>query len=488
MLNRITWVYLLLPFVIFCAGWLRIPVAIPVILLSLWAMWQLAKPGSGPTHSQSVNLLPTIMIAFIWVFLSGVGGYAFQNWDHHWRNAVFRDLVTNSWPVIYAAPDKGPFNILVYYIGYWLPAALAGRVFGWGAANFALFLWTWFGVTLTALHISGLIKASPAKSILLLIFFSGLDALGTLFFADTYPRLWPPITHLEIWPGDIQYSSFTTQLFWVFNQSVPAWLCTALIAKGIRRDESALAWALGFFLAPLASLGLAPYVFYEWLKQTDPKALFKSLRWDVAACAALIVLVSFAYFSSNPAAQERGLQSIALQNYLAFLLLEGGLLFLLLAPSHFKNIRWWITLGLFAAMPFVQFGSGRDFVMRASISPLFFLMLMAGEAFFHGTKRALRIACAVLLLLGALTPLYEINRSVYRTFEYYFILEADQRVIPAPVPATRLEQNHIIPEREHPNAILADEIYSLRSMKDKLSKNFIANVRQSFYYRYLMPR
>ena len=44
------------------------------------------------------------------------------------------------------------------------------------------------------------------------------------------------------------------------------------------------------------------------------------------------------------------------------------------------------------------------------------------------------------------------------------------------------------PEAEHPNAILADDIYTLTFMQDKLSKNFIANVRQSLYYRYISSR
>ncbi|MDP2777476.1 MAG: hypothetical protein Q8O48_07520, partial [Anaerolineales bacterium] len=81
--------------------------------------------------------------------------------------------------------------------------------------------------------------------------------------------------------------------------------------------------------------------------------------------------------------------------------------------------------------------------------------------------------------------LYEINRSVYRTYEYYFILDEDQRLTPPP--ATHLEQAGA-PENEHPGALTADEIVTLQFMDDKLSQNFIANVRQSLYYRYLSPR
>jgi hypothetical protein len=52
---------------------------------------------------------------------------------------------------------------------------------------------------------------------------------------------------------------------------------------------------------------------------------------------------------------------------------------------------------------------------------------------------------------------------------------------------THLEQPGA-PEDDHPTALIADEIKTLKFMNDKLSKNFIANVRQSLYYRYISSR
>ena len=40
-LSRITWLYLTLPFIIFCMGWLRLSIAIPITAIILWAFWQL---------------------------------------------------------------------------------------------------------------------------------------------------------------------------------------------------------------------------------------------------------------------------------------------------------------------------------------------------------------------------------------------------------------------------------------------------------------
>jgi hypothetical protein len=138
--------------------------------------------------------------------------------------------------------------------------------------------------------------------------------------------------------------------------------------------------------------------------------------------------------------------------------------------------------------PFIQLGSGRDFVMRASIAPLFFLMAMTGETLFQkAPSRALRILLGIVLFVGAFTPLYEINRSIYRTYDYYFVLDEDERVEPVAEIVTHLEQPGAL-ELIHPGALTADGIPTLRFMNDKLSKNFIANVRQSIFYKLLAPR
>lgn len=379
--------------------------------------------------------------------------------------------------------------MLVYYVGYWLPAVSAGKILGWRVANFALFLWTWLGVLLTTLHIALKIKTSVFKVTLFFIFFSGMDALGALFYAKDYPTLYPPIQHLEIWAGNLQYSSFTTQLFWVFNQSVPAWLCIALVLNSKKLDVKILSGALCFFFAPLAAVGLFPYLLIDDIDglRTNLKTFLKDIRFDVVFAGVVIVAISYLYFSSNTAAQERGLQSLALKDVLVFFLLEDGILWLLLAPQKWRDPRWALTGLLLFIMPFIQLGNGQDFVMRASIAPLFYLMLASGETLFqNNAPRILRITLFGLILIGALTPLYEINRSAYRTYEYYFVLDENHRAVPRAEPATSLDKGGA-PESEHPNTILADDVYSLAKLKDKLAKNFIANVRQSLYYRYLSP-
>lgn len=513
---RLSLLYLTLPFILFLFGWVRLTIAIPLSLILLFTLYKLlftnyreASPWDQlPAFHWSLNTVYWLLATILWLLLSGIGGYTFQNWDHNWRNVVLRDLMNFDWPVYYAQPESGPIKMLVYYVGFWLPSALIAKITNWQVANLALFIWSLLGLLLVTHHLGNFFKTSNLKATLLLIFFSGLDILGTLFFPQEYPTIFPPITHLETWAGNLQYSSFTTQLFWVFNQAIPAWLCIMLIvilsreaakdlstvapetlrsAQSDTRSEIILLWSLCFFFAPLASVGLLPYILIELVKQTDFKSPFKHLNLAVVLSSIIIFLISAFFFTANTAAQSRGFQSLPLDKYLAFFLLEGGILWLVLAPSKYKDPRWIVTGILLTLIPFIQLGSDRDFVMRASIAPLFYLMLMTGETIFsQSISRTLRFTLYALLILGSFTPLYEIDRSIYRTFDYYFI-QQDCGCEFAADPIIHIV-NPDVPEKEHPGSITADALPTLQFLTTELSQNFIANVRQTFFYKYLAKR
>ena len=179
-MKRLSYIYLTFPFMLFLFGWVRLTIAIPLALILFVAIYKLLI-----THHQSpstTNYQPStiywLLATGIWLLLSGIGGYTFQNWDHNWRNVVFRDLVNFDWPVYYAQPESGPVKMLVYYVGFWLPSALIAKFTNWQIANFALFVWSLIGLLLITHQLGTFFKTSNFKATLLLIFFSGLDVLG----------------------------------------------------------------------------------------------------------------------------------------------------------------------------------------------------------------------------------------------------------------------------------------------------------------------
>lgn len=82
-------------------------------------------------EEQGITLsVPKLVLLFalmlLWGYLGGQTGFFYQNSDWGYRNAIYRDLITNSWPVYYPQKDTA----LVYYIGHWLvPAALTKPVY-----------------------------------------------------------------------------------------------------------------------------------------------------------------------------------------------------------------------------------------------------------------------------------------------------------------------------------------------------------------------
>ncbi len=409
---RISFLYLLVPFLIFCLGFLRIYISICITLVILWLIIKNWRHGSQASQNISLSkraLWFAIFAVLLWVALSGIGGFAFQNTDFHIRNAIFHDLINYTWPVKYFTNPVDPSiaYTLTYYIGFWLPAALVGKIAGWQAANIALYVWAVLGVLLTLFLLASRIKLSPVKIALVLIFFSGMDALGTLLMMIAVPgtrnTLWPPIYHLEWWlPGfDFQYSSFTTQLFWIFNQAVPVWLCMALLFISRERKNILLVWSLCCFFAPLPALGMFPYVVLKIpnnlvdAENINARSKIQSIRdfffrlfQDIRALfsveniagGGLVLGITLLYFLSNVQSSNSSTSASQIQGagwivYAIFLIFEGLLIWGILVTRYKTNLNWYLAGGLFIIIPLINIGSARDFGTLSLLLVIAFLVI-----------------------------------------------------------------------------------------------------------------
>ncbi len=483
--KRIAYVYLLIPFILFIFGWLNIIAAVIVFLIIIGGLvfgWQSMPAEEGMEFKKS-DFISLVVVLGVWLLLSGVGGYSFQNWDHHSRNAVFRDLINYPWPVLYhldpaIANQFGvqPVVILSYYFGFWLPSALVGKLLGWGVANFSLFMWTYLGIVLSIVLTALKLRLSFLKAALLVIFFSGMDFVGVLLLQNvpgyTYPHLWPPIQHLEWWAGSLQYSSFTTELYWTYNQFVPALLIMSLLVTASNIKKDVFLAGLCFFFAPLPALGMLPFVggrlideIYKLISDKLPRSWTGIILQRVFTIenltGVMIGSIALLFFSTNLSAQSRSFGLPASPAvYVLFLLLEWLLMWFLLLPGN-KNDWTWYVAGFFLVFaPFVNFGGSWDFMMRTTIPALYILML--GCARFLETNKSVIPRAVILgfLFLGALTPIYEINRSIVRTVRYDFPSLSpfvfDQYFKHPPSIA-----QSFVPEFDHPNTLTADEWISV---------------------------
>lgn len=387
-----------------------------------------------------------ILLIGAWVLLSGIGGYVFQNPDHATRNTIFNMLVQMDWPIYNLTPTATLPNpvALVYYIGFWLPAAIVGKIFGLGAGYFAQYLWAMVGLYLLYRLIANYLKTNAIWPLLLLIFFSGLDILGTILVGQG--NTITPTSHLEWWNWPFQYSSITTDLFWVFNQAIPIWLIAMLIYTQKDNRNIFLLLSLSMLTSTLPFLGLIPIALMlvftrkveEKMSETEENkwsVWFKSKLWPFlkqtityqnTVAAGTVALVSWLYLKDNNAAQlfsTTNHEFTTLWNFIKslalFLSIEVLPYGVLLFRYQRKNKLYWTILVLLTIIPVFKIGLHGDFAMRASIPALFFLYLLTAETLQKAWEKKDRITLILLMgviAIGAATPLMEINRTLYETY------------------------------------------------------------------------
>lgn len=280
-------IYLLLPILIFCVGWCKWYIgAVMSCIIVVGAYisinkYMLSEPMGGEQHTCKGKLwicVVALLLIALWVVLSGIGGYVWQNDDHFWRNTIFDILVKEDWPVVRSTiiNDTMQERGLVYYIGFWLPAALVGKLFGQAAGSAIQYIWAVLGIAIFYGLICYWRKKVSLWPLILFIFFSGLDIIGTLCNGAPLFTLWG-VEHLERWPGIYQYSSMTTQLFWVFNQAIPVWIACGLLFLRPHPQNCIMIWASLMLTSTLPFIGLFPYVAYIVLRGDKPMDQYGSV-------------------------------------------------------------------------------------------------------------------------------------------------------------------------------------------------------------------
>src|SRR5215472_13296095 len=184
--------YISFPLAIWMLGWLRPVYAVMGMAALLTGAGSFAIRFGESTATQGsrrISWTQAAVICFavsVFVGLNGVGGFGVQTSDWLKHNAILSDLINQPWPVAYRT-SAGEIA-LVYYVAYYLPAALVGKLYGWAAANVALFAWTVLGGVLAVLWLAVLSRAPVWLCLLGFVFFSGLEVVGSFFVAPASER------------------------------------------------------------------------------------------------------------------------------------------------------------------------------------------------------------------------------------------------------------------------------------------------------------
>ncbi len=426
--------YLTLPVVIFFISWLRAPYnfIFSTVIIGVGLKYSLDVSRSC-TH-KSVNyryVILTLGLSVVFAMLSGAGGFVWQKPDWTKHNVVLNDLIQYRWPVNYGPGAYVGETTLVYYVAYYLPAALVGKLFGWRAGEIGLFVQSLLGLFIFAQLLGGLTRFSWKKFILF-FFLSGMDIVGVLLFQGLERIIRPPYYYLEQYASGLQFSSTMTQLMWVPQHAISGWIVGMLAYKDYRDNKLAetLPWyvAITLLWSPFVSLGIA-LLFGPLVVSRKMNWVFNVYLLPATAISAILLL----YYRSNIYVMGKDMKIYLLSNIhflnnvgtmLAFLILDLYVFAIILyivkdwIQAHDKKLIVWICI-LLVLISQVMYGVANDFVMRVSIPALtllFIFVLLHIEKSF-AAKSWVSVLVVLIILLGACTPILELVRDFHKNVE-----------------------------------------------------------------------
>ncbi len=426
-LELATVAYVGLPVLIWILAWLRLPVAVvlavalPVAAALGWretrAHFRQARDDREPASIAVWPLMAAALLGVVWGIYSGAGGFAFPNMDWVKHFAVLRDLVELEWPIVYKLDDKTvPF---VYYIAYYLPAALMGVQFGWWWACMGLLIWTIVGILIALTWFVLLVGSRPFLAVVYFILANGLDVIGHRLTEGN--RIPAGTEHLDWWAGWnlVCFPGHYSQLVWAPQHSLAAWAVTGLLAVQISAGRSlshaGFLAVLAAFWSPFTLIGMIPLALFAAVREKGRGLI------SIANIVAVPLFAVFAaYLLSRTDATPKGWVLPNLRDdWLRFALamfLEWGIFAIFAAElrrSENPRLRglFWAAVAALALLPLYRLGVFNDWCMRATIPAMFLLWAGVGRSLLRLPFTVESRVLLVLCIFGAMGALTESARS-----------------------------------------------------------------------------
>ena len=399
--------FLVIPVIVFCAGYLKWYIGIPLAVLfagfSVYTVTDCTKPAAGKTMLAAntgdfvIPLKYLIGFAVFAVFLSyfsGVGEFIYSLQDHAIRRATLTDLVSYKWPVIYDYSTQTNPEVIeiigktsgktafIYYYTYWMPAALAGKLLGRTAADVFLMLWNAAGIFLTLLGMTKINGRACVTQPIFYMFFGGLDVIPTVIHSFVEFSTW---TSIEGWVPNMSYYCNMSELANVFHQCVPSFLIAVLIMLSVNTRTFGLTCGVLFAYSPFGVFGVLPVVltavFRKDMRQ-DVKGTIKDLLTpvNIISAAALLVVYGSFYMANAGVIGNNGFTwkyyssfGFFVICYLCFLIIEVLPISAILFKRYRKNAFYICAAVSMALIPLYMMSWVNDFAMRASM-PARFIM------------------------------------------------------------------------------------------------------------------
>lgn len=440
-----TYIFLSIPIVIHLIFWFKWYISFPATAALLVGIAWLIKNINYKTLSEYKNIfnIRTLSISFLILFfvnlLSGAGGLMFQNWDYHSRNALLHDLVEKQWPVKYDLSNQpeetkiiGSSNgLLSYYFAWFLPSAALGKItHSFSIASLGIFIWNLIGINLIFYLIFRKFNKSKISYLFIVFAISGLDILisAIINLLNNSTSIFPEIPkYIDTSVITFSMHGFFTHLFWVFNQSIPAWIICLLFINNPRYSSMGILFSMMAIYAPLPAIGLfilfilfifAGVNFNSYINSNRIKILFSIKNFLPIVFMAPIAMIflqnssRFGFIFNRPYGFS---VNELLMQYFLYLTFEIGI-FLLFINKNNKNKIIALFLVL-AIMPLFYIGVGYDFGNRATIPVFIFMTIEAIRSIEQKHTNIRKYLITSAIALSSITGIYEIYRTILFTYK-----------------------------------------------------------------------
>ncbi len=449
LLKNISFLYIIIPVMLFIIGWVRYYIAIPVYLVCGIILYNYLKGNQKDKGSFLVSkkvLLFAIILAAIFIFFSGIGELVYQPdffLDYKARNAIFKSLIYSSWPVRYA--DN---SYLCYYICQWIVPAVIGKGLTYIISNsnlvllisnIILYLWCVFGMLLLFLWVLKIFKkSSPKKLYMILIsfaFFSGLDILGELIVNGKLdPR--GLSNGFEWWSRiEWQYPSFNSFIYWAFNQAFISLLITLITVDSIDYKNQLVWLVLGMFYSPFQMLSIGVYCLtlciLNSIKNKNLNMFKKYIKLpNILAICFILPVISLYYLANYQSSVDLRHDIRApfnLKIYIIFVFVEFLIYVLLIYRKNYKYNKNILIITFYLLL--IPLIGGVNLILKFPMPFLVILWVYIMKFLLaKDTSKLRKVILIVLLSIAAINPFIEIKGRVYNTFKQGHLGSQVQRV------------------------------------------------------------
>ncbi|MES2796792.1 MAG: hypothetical protein V4683_12550 [Bacteroidota bacterium] len=442
-LKVISVIYLAFPYFIFFLGWLKLPIGVFLSLLLLVGLYLYSKGQNDPKIPQIplFQLIAIFLIVLLWVLFSGAGGFGYQNHDYYKHNSLLKDLTDQHWPVSYIV-DSGK-KFLSHYLAYYLPGPGLFASLGWKYVNMANFFLTLTGVLIAVFWLLRFVGKFSFWVLFVFILAGGAHLLilyfthgGSLahFLKDTIQNhgnmFWLNCLNINGQPiNKINFMTVSDMLYWGPQHAISCWIGMGLLLndwldKNIKYSPFYI--SLIAFWAPLALIGIAPFLLY-FLVLEKFKGIFNWVNMLIAPIIFIVIGIFLTSIKTNELIHhflihDRSVDGISILNqivaYFYFLCVEVFIwwipAFLILRKTPLKkyNGLYWLVLALLMVIPLFRYGQWNDWCTRVSLPALYVLYAMMAMAIINVKQLKIRLLLITVCLICALSPITLIMSSL----------------------------------------------------------------------------